>query len=297
MTSLPARRPPVTPPVTALPLGAVLLVALAGSGFTQDYRTASGSRQRRGESDLRVNVEFAVGELKIAPGVAGTLYRYDLVYDADHFNPVTSYNPESRRLRVGVDGRGRGDIRHRDRERWRQRLDLSLSPATPLSLELAFGAGSADVELGGMSLTDVALKGGASETTIRVSQPNRVACRFFTMEVGAIDLTTQQLGNARCERIELKGAAGSVVLDLTGQWAEGTTSQVDIAVGLGSVTLRLPERVGVEADVERFLVSFDRSGLLRRGASYYSTNWDSAKTRLRVNLKAALGDIQVEWVK
>ncbi len=276
-------------------LVAVVLASLASVGNAQDYRTTSGSRQRRGETELRANVEFAVGDLHIAPGAAGTLYRFNLVYDAERFDPVTSYNPETHRLRVGVDGRGRGDIRYRDRPR--QRLDLNLSPATPLSLELTFGAGTAEVELGGLSLTDVALKGGASETTIRVSQPNRVTCRLFTMEVGAIDLTTEKLGNARCERIELKGGAGSMVLDLTGQWTDGGTSQVDIAVGLGSVTLRLPERVGVEADVERFLVNFDRSGLLRRGQNYYSANWDTAKTKLRINLKAALGDIQVEWVK
>lgn len=284
-------------PFAAVLLAAVLLTSAAEVGHAQDYRTTSGSRQRRGETELRASIEFAVGELRIAPGAAGTLYRYDLVYDAEHFDPIASYNPETHRLRVGVDGRGQGNIRHGDRKKWRQRLDLNLSPATPLSLDLTFGAGTADVELGGLSLTDVGIKGGASETTIRVSQPNRVTCRVFTLEVGAIDLTTEKLGNARCQRIELKGAAGSMVLDLTGQWTEGTTSQVDIAVGLGSVTLRLPESVGVEADVERFLVSFDRSGLLRRGPNYYSANWDTAKTKLRINVKAAMGDIAVDWVK
>ncbi|MBI2537082.1 MAG: hypothetical protein HYW06_09030 [Gemmatimonadetes bacterium] len=292
-----AARPITALRFAALPLAAVQLSSLAEVGHAQDYRTTSGSRQRRGETELRANVEFAVGELRIAPATAGTLYRFDLVYDAEHFDPVASYNPETHRLRVGVDGRGRGDLRYRDRDRWRQRLDLNLSPATPVSLDLAFGAGTADVELGGLSLSDVGVKAGASETTIRVSEPNRVTCRVFTLEVGAIDLKTEKLGNARCQRIKLKGGAASVVLDLTGQWIDGATSQVDIAVGLGSVTLRLPESVGVEADVERFLVNFDRSGLSRRGPNYYSANWDTAKTKLRINLKAALGDIAVEWVQ
>jgi predicted membrane protein len=109
-------------------------------------------------------------------------------------------------------------------------------------------------------------------------------------------LKTEKLGNARCQHVELKGGAGDVTLDLTGEWPQGT-NQVDVSVGFGSVTLRLSEAVGVEADVERFLVNFDRSGLLRRGSNYYSANWDTAKTRIELNLKAALGDIQVEWVK
>ncbi len=274
---------------------AALISSFAGTAYAQDYRTVSGSRQQRGETELSATIQFAVGDLHVAPGTAGTLYRYDLVYDADRFDPITRYSAEGHRLRVGVDGRGRGDMHYRDRPH--QRLDLDLSRTTPLSLELTFGAGTADVELGGLSLTDIGIKGGASEATIRVSEPNRVACRIFTLEVGAIDLTTEKLGNARCGRIELKGAAGSVLLDLTGDWSAGTTSQVDISVGLGAVTLKLPESVGVEADVERFLVNFDRSGLLRRGSNYYSANWDTAKTRLKINLKAAMGDIQVEWVK
>jgi hypothetical protein len=268
----------------------------AAAAVPQDYRTVTGSRQRRGESDMRAVVEFAVGELHIGPGAGGALYQYNLVYDAEHFDPVTSYNPDARRLRIGVDGQGHGDLHYRH-QHTEQRLDLSLSPATPLSLELSFGAGTGDVELGGLQLTNVAVKGGASEATIRVSQPNKADCRSFTLEVGAIDLKTEKLGNARCQHLELKGAAGDVTLDLTGQWPEGSTSQVDVSVGLGSVTLRLPEGVGVEADVERFLVNFDRSGLLRRGSSYYSANWDTAKTRIELNLKAALGDIQIEWAK
>jgi hypothetical protein len=198
-------------------------------------------------------------------------------------------------LRIGVDGQSHGNIHYRNRTE--QRLDLYLSPATPLDLDLTFGAGTGDVELGGLPLTSVRVKGGASDATIRVSQPNKATCRSFTMEVGAIDLKTEKLGNARCERLELKGGAGDLTLDLTGDWPGGVTNQVDVSVGFGSVTLRLPEGVGVEADVERFLVNFDRSGLLRRGSNYYSANWDTAKTRIHLNLNAALGDIQVEWVK
>jgi DUF4097 and DUF4098 domain-containing protein YvlB len=179
----------------------------------------------------------------------------------------------------------------------RQRLEASFSPATPLSLEVSFGAGSAELELGGLSLTDAAIKAGAGEATIRFGAPNPVACRELTLEVGAIDLRTQSLGAARCQQISVKGAAGKMVLDLTGQWPEGTTSLVDIAAAAGSVTLQLPQEVGVEADLKGFLAAFDRSGLLRRGSSYYSANWDTAATKLRISLKAAVGDVQVEWVK
>src|SRR3970282_1743716 len=91
-------------PFAAVLLAAVLLASAAEVGHAQDYRTTSGSRQRRGETELRANVEFAVGDLRIAPGAAGTLYRFDLVYDAEHFDTVARYNPNNHHLRVRVGG-------------------------------------------------------------------------------------------------------------------------------------------------------------------------------------------------
>lgn len=270
---------------------------LASTVAAQDYRVASGSRQRRGETELRAKVEFAAGTLSLVPGEPGTLYRYSLVYDADQFDPVTSYDPQAHRVRLGVDSHGRRGVSYRRVGGTRQRLEASFSPATPLSLEVSFGAGSAELELGGLSLTDATIKAGAGEATLRFGTPNAVTCRELALEVGAIDLATRSLGNARCQRISVKGAAGNVVLDLTGQWPAGTTSVVDITAALGAVTLRLPQEVGVEADLKGFLAAFDRSGLLRRGSSYYSANWDTAATKLRISLKAAVGDVQVEWVK
>ena len=279
----------------ALVVAVLALVGCSGAPATaQNYRESSGSRELRGEKDLRADVQFGVGDLHVAAAPAATLYRFDLLYDADHFRPINEYDVAAHHLRVGVDGTSHGEYHTRSRPK--QRLDLSLSPTTPTSLDLTFGAGTADLALGGLSLTDIHLKGGASQTTLSFAQPNRVTCGTLTLEVGAIDLTTEKLGNARCGQIEFKGGASSVVLDLTGQWPEGT-SNVDVTVGIGSVTLRLPQSAGVEASVDRFLTTFDRSGLLRRGSAYYSTNWDSAKTRLHLNVKAAMGEVNVEWVK
>ena len=276
-------------------VAALALAGCAGAAATaQNYRETSGSRELRGEKDLSVDVQFGVGDLHLAAAPAAMLYRFDLLYDADHFRPVDAYDAAAHQLRVGVEGTSHGEYHTRTRPK--QRLDLGLSPTTPTSLDLTFGAGTADLALGGLSLSNIHVKGGASQTTLSFDQPNKIACRTLTLEVGAIDLTTQKLGNARCGQIEFKGGASSVVLDLTGQWPEGT-SNVDVTVGFGSGTLRLPLSAGVEASVDRFRTTFDRSGRLRRGSAYYSTNWDRAKTRLHLNVKAARGEVIVEWVK
>lgn len=277
-----------------------LTVAFGGSAEAmraQDFRTASASRQQRGEEDLAVSVQFAVGTLQLRPAPERVLYRMNLRYDARTFEPRSEYDTGDRRLRVGVEGLNvRGD-RFPHRNLSEQRLELQLSPVVPTELELAFGAGQADVELGGLSLRDIQIKGGAAETVVRFSQPNRITCERLLFEVGAIDLKTERLGNARCRRIEFNGAAGDITLDLTGEWPSGEPAQVEIAVGLGSVRLRLPEAVGVAVGVDRFLTSFDQAGLQRRGNRYYSANYDRAGTRIELGVKAAMGSVEIEWVK
>ncbi|MBA2571707.1 MAG: hypothetical protein H0V06_01580 [Gemmatimonadetes bacterium] len=45
-----------------------------------------------------------------------------------------------------------------------------------------------------------------------------------------------------------------------------------------------------------FLTSFDSSGMTRRGNAFYSRNWDTAPHKLSLDVSAALGSIQVEWI-
>jgi len=277
---------------------AVLVVALgpvlAPAGLAQDYRVTSSSRQRVAEPDVTVEVSFAVGRLQMKPGPDDVLYRARLRYDADAFEPVMRYDAGSRRVRVGVEGRHGQSIDHDNPE---QRLDVELSPTVPASVELHYGAGVADLELGGLSLTRIDVKAGAAESVIRFSAPNRVTCETLTFQVGAINLQTEHLGNAGCRSIEFKGAAGDITLDFTGAWPENSTINADLAIGLASLTLRLPESAGVSMNVDRFLASFDQSGLRKRGTRYYSANYDATSVKLDFRVSTALGNIELEWVK
>jgi hypothetical protein len=284
----------------SLGAGALTLATLAGAGaaaHAQDYRTATESRQRRGEEALVASVQFGVGEFKLRPGPERVLYRVNLRYDAGAFEPVSDYDADTRRLRVGVEGLNPRGNRVDYHDMPEQRLDLELSPAVPTELDLAFGAGAADIELGDLSLRQIDIKAGASETVVRFSRPNRIACEHLTFQVGAIDLKTEKLGNARCSHIEFKGAAGDITLDLTGAWAEGAPARVEVAMGLGTVRLRLPEDIGIAVNVDRFLTSFDQAGLRKRGSRYYSANYETAKTKIDLDVKAAMGSVEIEWAR
>src|SRR5262249_2093370 len=148
----------------------------------------------------------------------GALYRSVLTYDENTFDPEQEYSPESGKLKIdlnSIHARGRGS-----RHDLKQRLELAISPDVPAYLELTFGAGDADLDLGGLSLAEAQINTGASQSRIRFSRPNRIECKAITFHVGAADFQANGLGNARCDHVSLTGGAGDLTLDFGGDWGD-----------------------------------------------------------------------------
>ncbi|MGD2120979.1 MAG: toast rack family protein [Gemmatimonadota bacterium] len=271
-------------------LGSVfLVVAVAAPGEGQSWRSVTMSRQVSGEDGIDVRVRFGAGRLTIEPGETGTLYKMHLRYDEEAFEPVAEY--ESGRLDLGVEG-----THHRFR--WKkddnQEMDLTLARDVPMNLDLEFGAVRADLDLGGLQMTGLKLQTGASESRVDVSSANPLRMAKATMEVGAADFHARNLGNLNAARIEVDAGVGNVVLDFRGDW-QGD-AEVTVDMGLGALELRFPEGLGVQLEKDTFLTSLDSEGLVKRGDSYYSLDWEEARNRVTVRVDAAFGSIDVVWV-
>jgi hypothetical protein len=269
-------------------LVAALMFAAITPAFAQDWRTITSLRQFKGEEALDVKVEYGAGNLSIAPATGNALYKATLRYDAKSFKPITQYSDGE--LRVGVEG---GSIKGRNMKSGR--LDLVLGTQVPLNLDLKFGAVQAIVELGGLRVRQLHVATGASETNLTVSALNSDRCAFADFEVGAAEFTATGLGNLNCERFKMAGGVGDVTLDFNGAWR--INSEVEIDMGLGSLTLRVPRGLGVSVRKSGVLSSFDSQELVKRGNTYYSENWDKASNRVSFNIDAALGSIRMVWVE
>jgi hypothetical protein len=268
-------------PLTTLPLLAPRLAS------AQDWRTLTASRAPSGEELLRVDVEYGPGRLDIAPGGASDLYRTSLRYDADAYRPRVDYG--SSHLRVGLEGPERKAHRPKGGH-----LDLRLGPDVPLDLNLKFGAAEANLELGGLRIRRGEISTGASKTTLRISRPNREACQVFELHVGAAKFHAIGLGNLNAERLSVEGGVGEMMLDFTGSWRSDLRASVQL--GLGSLTLQVPRGLGLRVARDGFLAPFDSQELVKRGAAFYSQNWDRADHRLWLDINAAFGSIKVVWV-
>lgn len=267
-----------------------LLIGAAEDLRGQSWRTITTSRQVSDHSSLDVAVTYGAGRFQVQPADPGVLYRTRLRYDEEAFEPVTEF--DGGRLRVGARALDGGFRIARNRSGGE--LELHLSRDVVLDLRLELGAVRTRVELGGLSISDLSIATGASDSRITISEPNPIRMERARMEVGAADFRVQQIGNLNVERLQVDAGVGDVVLDFTGQWRDD--GAVEVKMGLGRLRLRFPRGLGVRLEREAFLTSLDAGGLVDRGDAHYSPNWEEAERRIAVEVSSALGSVQVDWV-
>ncbi|GMV04828.1 MAG: hypothetical protein AMXMBFR53_11080 [Gemmatimonadota bacterium] len=267
------------------------LVLAPHAAQAQTWRTVTTSRQSSGEREVRVQVRYGAGDFTVRPADGGLLYRMQLRYDEDVFEPVSEY--DDGRLRLGVEsirksiniGKGRSG----------GEMDLRLGRGVPMDLDLEFGAVQGDLDLGGLSLSRLELSTGASESVVDISEPNALEMDRASFEVGAADFTARHLGNLNADRIEVDAGVGEVTLWFNGEWRRD--ARVRLKMGLGALELRFPEGLGVKLTKDSFLTSLDSEGLVKRGDAYYSLDWDRADRKVSIDLDAAFGSVKVVWVR
>ena len=275
-------------------LVAGLLVATSAQG--QTWQTLTQARRVSGEEQLRVHVEHGAGDLHIHPAGAGQLYRVALRYDEDMFSPLVRYTASASILHVtmeSINRRGHNrDFNWDDEDA--QTLDLQLTPDVPLALSVRFGAGRADVDLGGLNIQTLEVQTGASESRLRFDTPNAGLCSRMELKVGAAEFRATGLGNARCAAITLEAGVGDILLDLTGDLPEGFDGTVSVHMGLGGLEIQVPEHLGVRLNVRRFLASVERVGFIREAdGAWVTPNWNEATRKVTLNIRAVLGSIEI----
>jgi len=272
----------------AVVAAAALMTPLAVQG--QNWKTVTMSRQLEDSDEVRVSVEYGAGRFVVRSIDEDLLYRMNLRYDEDKYEPIADLTGD--RLRLGVESLRSGmNIRGRDAGE----LELELARGVPMDLDLEFGAVQADIDLGGLALTNLELSTGASESMVDISEPNPLDMRMATFEVGAAEFTVHGLGNLNAERITVDAGVGAITLGLEGRWQRD--AELNIQLGLGSLELLVPEGLGIRLRKDSFLASLDSEGLIKRGDVYESPDFADAEHRVEIDLDAAFGSIEVIWVR
>lgn len=268
---------------------AFTVLAAAQGAAAQDWRTLESSRQHRSDAPAKVRVEYGAGSIELAPTGDAVLYRMKLRYDTERSAPIAIFDDVARSITLGM--RSGGEYRWKSGHREGSTLVGALSNRVPLDLSLELGAVRADVQLGGLKITDLVLQTGASEVKIDVNAPNSEQLVTFDIDVGAAQVTVRRGGNLRAERIKVNVGAGSLDLDLDGAW-EGDVS-ISANVAVGAFRLRTPSDVGIRVKARTFLADFKHTGFVKRGDAWYSAGYDAAVRRADVSVTAVLGGFEI----
>ena len=280
-------------------LGVNALVAILSpldAAIVQNSLTVTTSQKLEDTDEKRVSIEFSAGRLTIRPIDEGLLYRLKLRYNEDYFEPVIDLS--GNRLHLGVERIRKG---FRGIFNWNSsgegnEFDLELTREVPMDLHVSFGAGSAELDLGGLALTGLEFNTGASESRIKVSAPNREQISKAQFNIGAADFQLEQLGSLNAEDIEINAGVGSLKLSLDGSWQRDAVISIDM--GIGSLELHVPEDLGFQLRKNSFLTSLNgMRNLVKEGNVYYSLNWDEADRNVTVDLDGALGSVTVRLIR
>jgi len=270
-----------------------LLLPVAAAAQAPGWTDLQFRRQADGIRSLEVDVAYAAGRLEIGPAAPGMLYDVDLRYDAGRLSPERSWNASGAAGRlsirlVPVEGDDT-DWKLDGMEAGRLGLGLPSDATTDLTVEV--GAAEARVRLGGVPLTGLTYRTGASESELSFDEPNPERMGEMELAAGAAEFSATGLGNARFDRFRFEGAVGNVTLDFRGSWS--ADAEAEISVGLGALELIFPSGIGVEIEKKGLLAGFDPAGMVKAGDAWRTANWDDARHRLRIRLRAAFGRIAV----
>jgi hypothetical protein len=268
----------------------------AASTVNHAMRTLVTGRQIHAARDtaapMHVKVTYGVGTLHVAPADAPWLYDVHLAYDQPDKEQTVRFDTLSRTLSIG--GGPESDQIHIGKRNDSDDSDLrvGLARGVPLDLRVEFGAGDAVLQLGGLSLSNLAVSTGASDATVRFDAPNPIVLDRLKFEVGAAGFKAINLGNAHARSLIVEAGAGDVDLDFGGRWTNDVT--LDLTAALGAVHVHVPRGVVLDQTGSKVVIGSteDHTGGASGAGGPQATG--GPLYHLRVNGTATLGSINYD---
>lgn len=205
---------------------------------------------------LRVRLELHEGSFTIRPGQPGTDIQVQGRYAPGLFELTESHSDDPsgvRETRVRFKSKISGwqrffaNIGSNDNDR--PELTVTLPRGIPIDLTLDLTMGKSEIDLGGLTLSEVDLNASMGEHRIDFREPVVEGMRELRLNTSMGNVVFEHLGNARAETISGHGSMGNVTANLTGAWAPGSSTDLRFEQSMGDLTVRVPANVKVDADV------------------------------------------------
>ena len=240
-----------------------------------------------------IEVKFGAGKLSVETGAAGQRFSGRFRYNVERWEPEVTYEGDVLTIRQGGTeedwGIPTGDVHNE----W----ELAFPPDVPLEMDFKVGAGQGALNLTGLQLEGLDIDIGAGDFDVRFDEPNQARMSRLTLDTGASRLEMTGIGNAGPARMTVQGGVGDITLDFTGNWPTDWnnthSAEVEITTGVGSVTLNLPDDVGVRVETKGGLTDVDVSGFRRTGDAYVNDAFGETETELHIQVTTGIGSLRL----
>jgi hypothetical protein len=282
---------------TALLLAHRATIGLAADPSDEKRTTEIG---RTTEKEVSVVLSSSFGTVLISRGEPGKILVSESMIENDKAKMNIDY---AIRSRVGYLDISLGDVqKDPDRKKghfhWKDfdqgKWYLRFSDAVPISFDVELGVGKGDFNLTGLHVKDFNLTTGASDVTLAFDEPNTGLIEHLNLESGVSKFDARNLANANFRRLSFKGGVGTYTLDFGGKLKSEV--DVDVEVGLGLLTILIPQEVGAKVLYEKSWVSrldCDRDFQQSGEDTYLSENYHSAAGKMNIHIDSGFGSIKV----
>jgi len=240
-----------------------------------------------GAESATIEIVFGAGELEIEAGPSDRLFSGYFRYNVERWAPQVTHENGVLTIEQGGIKEDWGIPTGNTRNEWK----LEFSPEIPLEMNLKIGAGGGELDFTGLQLGALDMDLGAGDFKVRFGEPNRTRMSRLTLNTGASKLEVTGIGHAGPEQMNVQGGVGDITLDFTGTWPN--SADVQVTAGVGSLTLRLPDNVGVRVETESGLTAVETSGLRREGDAYVNDAFGETETELRIQVTTGIGNLRL----
>jgi hypothetical protein len=229
----------------------------------------------------RLKVSFGAGELRLSPGGGDALVTGTVTYNVPNFKPEVVEDGSNVEIK-------QGDFKSLNVVDLRNEWDLRLGD-TPMELEINAGAYEGTYEFGGLALTGLTVKDGASNVNLSFSESNPTDMSVFRYETGASNVELTGLANANFSTLIFNGGAGNYTLDFSGELGQNATARIE--TGFGDLALVIPEGLDARVTVEGGAVNVNHgSGW---GVSNRTYSQDGSGPTLTIIVKMGAGNVTI----
>ena len=227
-----------------------------------------------------VQIDMGAGRLKITAG-ADKLVEGTISYNVASWEPKVSVKSDGvvisqeHSTNVGIPN---NDIKNN----WELKLG-----SIPIALSISAGAYDGEIDLTGLSITNLEINDGASKAVVRFDSLNPVEMQQLAYKTGASQVDLLGLGNANTSDISFESGAGDYTLDFSGDLQKNM--DVHISSGMSNTEIIIPANVNCIVEVTGGLSNVDLSGTWTVENSTYTTG--SGKLTIHIYVEMAMGNL------